>query len=176
MKHRAELYKLLPEGSVAVEIGVAEANFSRDILNWPNIKKLYSVDSWTTLNQKGDGGYDQAWHDKNYQDAVNRLKPFGERSQIIRSLSVAASKGFPDESIDFIHLDGDHSYDGVMNDLNAWFPKIVCVGIISGHDFLRTEYGVQRAVTDFCKDRFEVFTIPENKTEDSGFYFVKTCW
>lgn len=175
IKHRDHLYKLLPENSIAVEIGVAEGNFSRDILNWPNIAKLYSIDSWKTLNQKGDGGSEQTWHDANYTKAMSLLTPFGERSVVLRQMSSAAVFQFEDNSVDFIHLDGDHSYDGVLSDLIAWYPKMKSGAVISGHDYLMTQYGVQQAVTDFTKKMGvkEVFVMPENKPEDAGFYFLK---
>lgn len=175
LKHRADLYKLLPENSIAIEIGVAEGQFSRDILNWPNIKKLYSIDSWKTLNQKGDGGSEQTWHDANYVNTVKLLTPFGERSVILKQMSSAAVFNFEDNSIDFIHLDGDHSYDGVLSDLIAWYPKMKSGSVISGHDYLMTQYGVNQAVADFTKKMGikEVFTMHENKPEDAGFYFLK---
>jgi hypothetical protein len=175
IRYREHLYKLLPTDSVAVELGVAEGQFSRDILNWPNIKKLYSIDTWRCLNgQMGDGGFDDAWHESNYQKAVKLLEPFGNRSTIMRCFTVEGSREFSDNSIDFIHLDADHSYEGVLADLNAWYPKVKSGGVISGHDYMMTHYGVERAVTDFTKQRgIQVNVLPENKPEDAGFYFIK---
>lgn len=176
IKHRDHLWKLLPSDAVTVEVGVASGFFSRDILNW-KLGKHYAVDAWTTLNQKGDGGYEQSWHDDNYQSTKNLTSPFGSRCEIIRGMSVEVAERFKDESIDFIHFDGDHSYAGVIADLYAWYPKIKCGGIISGHDYLAPHYGVNRAVTEFAgrNNIKEVFTMPEHKPEDAGFYFYKVC-
>jgi len=60
IKHRSDLYKLLPEDSVIAELGVAEGYFSADILRWANVKKLYCVDAWGKIEgQTGDGNNPQ---------------------------------------------------------------------------------------------------------------------
>lgn len=173
IKHRIQLPQLLKElglPSIGVEIGVAEGFSSKDFLE-NGLEKLYSVDPWRKLDQAGDGGFDQEWHDKNYKDAVKRLAPFKERSTILRGLSSEMVSKFNDNSIGLLYLDGDHSYEGVMNDLKIWFPKVVSGGVIAGHDYLMTQYGVNRAVHEFAPT--QVFLIPEHKNEDAGFYFIK---
>ena len=177
IKYREHLWQLFPkvEEAVCVEIGVAEGQFSRDILNW-GVKKLYSVDTWATLNgQRGDGGNDQAWHDMNYQNTKNLLAKFGDKSELLRGLSHEMAARVDDNYIDLLYLDGDHSYDGVMRDLTAWYPKLKSGCICAGHDYLMQHYGVQRAVKDFTTNNkvFEVHTIFENKNEDAGFWFRK---
>ena len=42
---------------------------------------------------------------------------------------------FDDNSIDFIYIDGNHSYDSVTKDLQLYLPKIKKGGFISGHDY-----------------------------------------
>ncbi len=176
IKYRVQLPQLVRElglPSIGVEVGVAEGNSSKDFLD-NGLETLYSVDAWQTLNQKGDGGYEQEWHDKNYADAKERLARFKERSIIIKGLSQEVAEGFENESIGFLYLDGDHSYEGVKRDLEAWVPKVVKGGVIAGHDYLSGEYGVNQAVNEFAnKLRVKVITIPENKTDDAGFYFLK---
>lgn len=54
-----------------------------------------------------------------------------------------------DESIDLSFIDGDHSYDGVMKDLEAILPKMKPHGIILCHD-CHGENIVTKAVRDFC--------------------------
>lgn len=176
IQYRRELPQLLKELNlplVAVEIGCAEGFNSYDLLS-NGIRKLYSVDAWETLNQKGDGGNDQEWHDKNYEATKKRLEPFGSRSEILKGLSSKMAANIPDESIGLLYLDGDHSYLGVMSDLNNWDKKVVSGGVISGHDFLAPEYGVKNAVEEYCSLRgYEIHIIPEDKDEDAGFYFIK---
>ena len=39
-----------------------------------------------------------------------------------------------DQKIDYLFIDGDHTYDSVKNDFESWFPFVVFGGIIALHD------------------------------------------
>jgi len=177
IKYRIELPKLLKHLGlplIGVEIGVAEGNNSRDLLE-NGMEIFHSVDSWTKLNQKGDGGYEQAWHDENYRQAKEKLSKY-PGSTIIKTTSVNAAQAAPDEYYSLLYLDGDHSYEGVKSDLDAWYPKVVKGGVIAGHDYKMGHYGVNQAVNEFAnKLGVTVTVIPENKDDDAGFYFIKPC-
>jgi hypothetical protein len=172
IKHRLHLNKLLPENPICAEVGCAEGLFSADILRWP-AGKLYMVDAWETLDTTGDGASPQEWHDKNYSDAMKRVEPYKENVEVLRGVSWEMANKVEDESLDLVYLDAGHSYECVKRDLAAWFPKIKKGGVMAGHDYENNSYGVKRAVVDFCKGRFDVNSIPENKMEDAGFYFIK---
>jgi cephalosporin hydroxylase len=103
---------------------------------------------------------------------MNRVKHLKERVTVLRGLSVEMAAQIPDNSLGLVYLDAGHDYDSVMADLNAYYPKLVKGGIMAGHDYLNTAYGVKQAVTDFAaKHGFEVHLIPEHKDEDAGFLF-----
>lgn len=173
IKYRADLYKIIDLKLPAAEIGVAEGQFSRDILNW-GVSKLYSIDAWTTFaGQKGDGGFDQEWHNMNYEKAKLLLKPFGERSVILRGKSVEMSRQLEDDSLGFVNIDCDHSYEGVKGDINAYWPKLKVGGVMAFHDFENLMYGVKDAVYEFSKGKYEIYLLPENKPEDAGAYLIK---
>jgi hypothetical protein len=176
IKSRSNLDVLLKQQGMfdypVVEVGVAEGLNSADMLRW-GISKLYMVDAWRMLPQTGDGGFEQSWHDTNYQQAVDRVLEFGEKAVILRGLSVEMSQQVEDNSCGLIYLDGDHSYTGVMKDLYAWFQKLKVGGIMAGHDFVACGYGVNQAVHEFCKNKYDIHTIPENG-DDASFYFIKT--
>lgn len=173
IRYRTDLNKLMPKRQlVGAEIGVAEGLHARDMLqNW-KIKKLYLVDVWQTLEQPGDASEPQEWHDANYDNMIEITKPWEKKMTVLKGLSVEMAKKVKDESLDFIYLDGDHSYEGVLADLEAWYPKVKEGGLVSGHDYLNSNYGVQRAVLDFAKGK-KVEITRENKDEDAGFYFIK---
>ena len=66
------------------------------------------------------------------------------------------------DKYDLIFIDGDHSYDGVRNDILSWFPKIKIGGFICGHDFdpdlempEGNIFGVNKAVTEIFKDKID---------------------
>lgn len=68
----------------------------------------------------------------------------------IRANSEQAVNNFADESLDWIFIDADHSYNSVYNDVRLWFPKLKYGGLISGHDYGRI--GVTRAINILFKD------------------------
>jgi len=75
----------------------------------------------------------------------------------VRSLSVEAASQYADESLDLVFLDADHTYESVLADLQAWYPKVKPGGLIAGHDFVFdhpvSKAGVVRAVLEFFADK-----------------------
>lgn len=175
LKYRRDLPKLMQElglPMVGVEVGTAEAFHSNDLLE-AGLEKLFSVDTWATIpGQKGDGGFDQAWHDANYAKAIARLAKHGDRSVILRGMSEAMSIRVPDNSLGLVYLDGDHSYEGVFKDLSVWIHKAVYGGVIALHDYKSRQYQVFEAVRDFTNGKYKVHVIDEDKPEDAGAYFL----
>ena len=55
--------------------------------------------------------------------------------------SEEAAPKIPDASLDFVYIDGDHSFDFVMLDLILWARKVRPGGMISGHDYYRFRNG-----------------------------------
>jgi predicted O-methyltransferase YrrM len=66
--------------------------------------------------------------------------------KVLVSDSAAAAEKFADGSVDFVFIDGDHSYEAVARDITAWRGKIKPGGAIAGHD--RVREGVDRAVRE----------------------------
>jgi hypothetical protein len=45
---------------------------------------------------------------------------------------------------------------------------------MAGHDFLAKDYGVEKAVYEFCQQKnYEINTIPELSDENASFWFQK---
>jgi len=173
IQYRKDLFQICELGEAA-EIGVAEGNFSRDLLQM-GFEKLYMVDNWATIEGvKGDGNFPQEWHDKNFARAQEQTAIFGGRAVFLRGLSAKMADEIQDESLSLVYLDAGHDYTSVWFDLKHWFPKLKKGGIMAGHDYLNTVYGVHDAVADFVKVRgIEVHLIGEDKNEDAGFWFKK---
>ena len=57
--------------------------------------------------------------------------------------------------INFVFIDGEHSYPAVIYDLNTWWDLIDSDGIIAGHDYDRVKMfpGVKKAVDEFVKEK-----------------------
>jgi hypothetical protein len=54
---------------------------------------------------------------------------------MVRNLSVEAAKGFADESFDWLYIDALHTASGLAADLEAWWPKLRKLGLLSGDDY-----------------------------------------
>lgn len=174
IKTRTDLYKLLPERPAVVEVGCAEGLYSMDIYRW-GVSHLYLVDLWESHPEfPGDAGSDQKWHNANYN---NVFKNLGDKPEvkILRGPSVGMAARCPDDFFDLVYIDACHSYECVMNDLKAWYPKIKKGGIMAFHDYeMDQDYGVKRAVTEFCNNtNIPIHLIPENKREDAGAWILK---
>lgn len=55
----------------------------------------------------------------------------------VRAFSPAAAELVPD--VDMVFIDGDHDYDAVIADIDAWLPKTR--RLICGHDYQNTDGG-----------------------------------
>jgi len=64
--------------------------------------------------------------------------------------TVEATEYCDDNSLDFVYVDADHSYEGCKRDMNAWWSKLKKGGVMVGHDYYCC-VGVQRAVDEFVK-------------------------
>ena len=172
VERRAHLGRLLPPNAHVVEIGVAEGRFSLEILRW-GVARLYLVDTWAPIpDNRGTGGWPQEWHEKNWARMNENVAPFIDRVTILRGLSHDMAFKVPDESLDMVYLDGDHSYKGVFVDLHCWFPKLKQGGIMAGHDYLNSAYGVRDAVETFVGSAYPIHIIPEaHAPEGAGFWF-----
>jgi hypothetical protein len=179
LKHRVQLLDLVSELGLPleiVEVGVAEGNFSLEMLRYKQIR-LFMVDSWRHIpNISGDGNFDQEWHDRNFEKAANVANLF-PNALMTPGFSAQVAQQFPDNSFSLVYLDADHSFNGVLTDLHAWYPNVRPGGIIAGHDYLNPAYGVKEAVSEFVGHlrgvKPIVNIIPENSSVDASFYFIK---
>lgn len=155
LPHLLNILFLTNEGA---EVGTQQAKFSSYILTHWKGRKLYSIDPWLHFDNYNDiSNVPQYRQEQIYADAINNLKQFGNRSQIMRCTSLEASKQFQDGQLDFVYLDAQHHYEAVKQDINLWYPKVKPGGILSGHDYVDGQlregtFGVKSAVDEFTKD------------------------
>lgn len=132
--NRFEMLKGLPTGGTIAEIGTDKGLFASHILktNAPSRLHLFDLD-FRTLDE-----------------AV--------RSDARVSLHEGATPGtlavLPDGGVDWIYVDGDHSYAGVVADAAAAATKVRPGGYLVFNDFAHADpflgqYGVHRAVMEF---------------------------
>jgi hypothetical protein len=87
-------------------------------------------------------------------EARERLAKYGGQVTFMKltSMDASTSPQIPPQ-VDFVYIDGNHSYRAVAEDIRAWWPKIRPGGVLGGHDFYngyaRAHDGVVKAVTEF---------------------------
>jgi len=137
---------------IAAEIGVARGHHSAHLLEAIPDLKLYSINPWGFYLKEHlamYGYHTLADDEKIYQQAAEMLKPFGQRSKIIRSTSARAAPLIT-EPLDMIFIDADHTYESVKRDIGLWWDKVKVGGIISGHDYGHSHQpGVKKAVDEY---------------------------
>ena len=130
---RKRLVRLFTEHGLlyGAEIGVDRGRFSQHMLNCHPEMRLLLVDPWR-WKLRGES---------RYKSTVRRMEQYGERAVIDRRDSFDAVRDVPDESLDFVYIDGDHTFDYVMTDLIWWAKKVRMGGVVAGHDYYRFRRG-----------------------------------
>ena len=57
-----------------------------------------------------------------------------------------------DDSVDFLFIDGDHTYEGVKKDFDMYHPMVREGGIVAFHDIRPGPLGLVGGVPDFWKE------------------------
>ena len=158
----------IPVNSVGAEIGVWKAESSMKFLT--KAKHLHMVDPWSLeVYKKDDTGWvnrsfneilkynspmtgteteegTQAYYEKVYQEVCEKVK--GLPATIYRETSDEWFKHF-NEELDWIYIDGDHSYEGCYRDLENALK--ITKDIIFCDDYKVAHHeGVRFAIDDFC--------------------------
>jgi len=156
---------------IGVEIGVQTGIYSEKILRSSILKRLYSIDCWKNFSGYKDiANKNQIKQYLNYIKTILRLFKFGKRSVILRKFSIDSVGKFRNESLDFIYIDAQHSYSGVLEDLNLWWPKLKKESVFAGHDyvngnFIEGDFGVKTAVDEFIKKENQELFLTNTKQE-----------
>lgn len=137
---------------ILAEIGVGYGGNAENLLNNKDVQKLYGVDPFAhDDNAKSVMNVSQGDFDDIHRFVMQKLSPFSNRFELIRKPSVEAANDVPD-NLDFIYIDGNHSYQGVFDDLCAWFKKVKIGGIIAGHDYNHPALpDIKKAVDEFFR-------------------------
>ncbi len=144
---------LIKPGDVGAEIGVWNGCFSYHTLLPKDPSRMFLIDSWGGDAQSDpDNGIQsqEAQHarDQIYENVCSLFASY-PNVEILRMRSLDAAGLFPDEFFDYVYIDGDHSYEGVMQDLIHFLPKLKIGGLIIGDDYGWGQVSV--AVRDFIK-------------------------
>jgi len=133
--------------------------------------KFDCVDTWKGSIEHQD--LDEIKNDSLYRIFLQNVEPVLDLINPIRKSSIEASKQYDDNSLDFVFLDASHEYNDIIDDINAWLPKLKIGGTLAGHDYGR--HNVNKAVNDYFKNK--EFSVSEDcwiyeKSKNSMVSFV----
>lgn len=92
--------------------------------------EVHCVDPWNDFMMYGI--MDPAMIEREFERRTRRFSNIYK----YKDTSQAAARVVPDETLDFVYIDGDHSFYHVTNDLTLWWPKVKKGAAIGGHDYL----------------------------------------
>jgi predicted O-methyltransferase YrrM len=124
----------------AIEIGVGQGVSTVLWCKAISGLKLTGIDSYI-----GSTSQMQGRQDRYYSRAKRLEKRFD--FQLRKMASMDAVDQFEDESVDFVNIDGDHTFDAVVQDIIRYVPKVRKGGLVMVHDYCAFKLaGVMKAV------------------------------
>jgi hypothetical protein len=178
--NRVDVLQALPRGGTAVEVGVAYGDFTRHILD------VIRPDHFIAIDTFGIQPEDEPWGRQllkeqqctHYDYYTRKFSPYIQEGKmtIKKGLSWEMLDQLPDQSVDYIYIDADHSYASVAREIGALKPKMKPQGIVHFNDYTyfdsdaMTAYGVPRAVHELMhRDGYEMLYLC---LHPRGFYDV----
>ena len=131
--------------------------------------QFYTVDTFEgdsgSTDKKEVEAYKQVNVSKMYEEFKENTKHLEDKFTTMVNYSYEAADYFLDNSVDQIFIDAGHSYEAVIKDIQAWYPKMKNGSIIAGHDYNSWE-GVKKAVN-------ELLGTPDKVENDCWFIKIK---
>jgi len=171
-KDSINLMHVIKPDTRGAEIGVWFGNTSTQFLK-KGLKKFYMVDSYSVepYKENSEMSFQEylakyakvtgeiapagflKYYDRVYAEVKSRFRTFNE-AQICRMTSDEWFEQFDDEMLDWIYIDGDHSYEGCLKDLENSLKVVKPGGLILGDDYgwpdaKWSKPGVTKAVNEF---------------------------
>lgn len=125
---RAQIAVCLGSGSGFVPKLMRQAQRDQDIPG----SKTYLIDADIS-----------GWGNPDYHGRETKFRQNYPEVILIKEKTIDAVKHFSPLSIDYLHIDADHSYEGVKADHAAYYPLVKSGGIITFHDTVSPDCGVK---------------------------------
>ena len=121
------------------EVGVYRGDFAARMLgNAERLERYYMIDPWRHLDDwnkpanQPDGIFEQ-FHD----ETMAKTEAQAEKRIVLRGRTTEVVDRIPDDDLDLVYIDGDHTLRGITIDLLRLFPKVKEGGFVAGDDFCR---------------------------------------
>lgn len=130
------------KGSVgrSAEVGVFRGGFAaKNLPHLPLGHTYFMIDAWQWRGEEA-GSNDKNFktkeeNDENFNAAMGATDLWASKRQMIREFSVPAAASFSNSSFDWVYIDALHTYEAVLADIHAWWPKVRPGGLFSGDDY-----------------------------------------
>lgn len=122
-------------GTVGAEIGVWKGDFSKDLIRVLRPSHLFLIDTWK-INVSP--AYRSSWYgastrqsvlDNHFRTVLSRYKS-NTHVTVYRGTFSAFAGSSQTSHLDWVYIDGDHTYTGCLNDLTVagkmGVPTIIC--------------------------------------------------
>ncbi len=160
---RAWICALIPLDSSGAEVGVWRGDFTWVLLQLAAPKRMYLADPWVYQSSAdfdealyGSGGIQsQQGMDEIAQDVRRRFGSEIESGQVevMHQTSLDAAATLVAGTLDWVYIDGNHLYEEISQDLDAWAPLVREGGFIFCDDYGEPGWwddGVTRAADEFA--------------------------
>jgi hypothetical protein len=122
--------------------------------------KMYGIDPYAAYDNYRKHPQEQDF-EKMYWKSKELLESHG--GTLIRKTSMEALNDIPDDSLDFVYIDANHSIRYAVEDIYEWYRKVRVGGVISGHDYFvdkHNPYWIRachvKLAVDACVEIFKV--------------------
>jgi len=134
------------ENLTGAEIGIGEGIHASFFLSELDVDFVFLIDPYTAYKDERITlrlEIIKEWEKK----AHVRLDEYKHKIKWMKIKSADAAMLIANNSLDFVYIDGSHTYESVAEDISLYYPKVKRGGLLSGHDY---DYGsVKRAVDEF---------------------------
>lgn len=152
----------MPKNGVCIEVGTQTGLFAREILDINKPKEFHVIDvDYSTFH------YDL--FEKEINSGMMTIHE-GPSQDILNS--------FPDDYFDWVYIDADHAYDGVVGDINASKSKLKQKGFLVFNDYTVwspaevSPYGILQAVNEFLASPTESWEIDFLALQGQGYHDI----
>lgn len=161
---RQHVLDFLPQSSIGAEIGVHLGDFSAQLIRRCSPQKLILIDPWkyatSDLGQHtlyGGDKYTQDILDSRFINVKNRFSKYISTGtvEIIREKSIDAAHHITNGYLDWVYIDGDHTFDAVLNDIQQYYLKVKKGGLIIGDDYSLDGWWGDDVIRAFSKCIYE---------------------
>lgn len=135
---------------LGTHLGCSLFSFAQAVQDEKLNTQLDAIDTWQ--GDKHAGAYDELIFSRAKE--IKKVCYPRVKINFIRKTFDEASREYPDNFIDMLHIDGVHTYKMVKHDYETWFNKVKYNGIVLLHDIAvkKWRFGVYKLFEEIQKD------------------------